>query len=770
MQRTALLAFSRCRHALSLPRSIFCSAQIASIRKDFTHSAATLAVQSRPALTNDDLLPTLQAKVTHWAREGYVKKRLEKFGIPRDELSGLLYLYAKDMRNGIAFRPENHSPEVLTRMAHDISQTNRHSIDQVLTGQLYAWACDPRRKEAILKVVSPATLHRMGKLRAATDFTRIVDTYTEARAMKRKIIMHVGPTNSGKTHTALRTLAAARVGAYAGPLRLLAHEIYERLNAGQIVPLGMDETTPETSDDAASSASDDATLFDAEDPTKPAALRKQGNPRFARPCSLLTGEERKVIEYATLISSTVEMLNMRMVYDVVVVDEIQMIADSERGQAWTSAVLGIAAQELHLCGEETAVPLIESLVAMTGDELIVNQYQRLTPLSVAKESLDNDLSKIQKGDCVVTFSRSGIFKLKEAVEKATGLRCAVAYGRLPPEIRSEQAALFNDPDSGYDVMIGSDAIGMGLNLKIRRVVFQSLIKFDGNVPRPLSLSHVKQIAGRAGRFGLHSDLKQGGVVTTLDPADLPYLESAMAAPTTPLLQARVGFMHGVSMKILDALPNDASSYTVREALIYTSTLPPNLAIMDPSRKEDQIAAFVDSHSGGLLTEDRITVMQVPFPYSDVECVAVVGSMLERYRDQCVVDLPEVLAESDLLDTLEGVLASREEHVEVEAPAESLRKLETLHKALVAYAWLHMHLSVSFPSYNQCTALMRSTERALDYCLQSMARQERSGSSFKHKGLLPPKTASAKGKFSRGNSTHMKGKFVPARRSRVNSAY
>ena len=33
------------------------------------------------------------------------------------------------------------------------------------------------------------------------------------------------------------------------------------------------------------------------------------------------------------------------------------------------------------------------------------------------------------------------------------MRCAVVYGRLPPEIRSEQAARFNDPSSGYDALI-----------------------------------------------------------------------------------------------------------------------------------------------------------------------------------------------------------------------------------------------------------------------------------------------------------------------------
>jgi ATP-dependent RNA helicase SUPV3L1/SUV3 len=44
------------------------------------------------------------------------------------------------------------------------------------------------------------------------------------------------------------------------------------------------------------------------------------------------------------------------------------------------------------------------------------------------------------------------------------LKCAVAYGKLPPESRSEQAALFNDPRSPYGVMVASDAIGMGINL------------------------------------------------------------------------------------------------------------------------------------------------------------------------------------------------------------------------------------------------------------------------------------------------------------------
>ena len=74
------------------------------------------------------------------------------------------------------------------------------------------------------------------------------------------------------------------------------------------------------------------------------------------------------------------------------------------------------------------------------------------------------LKYIEEGDCVVSFTRTSLFSIKEQIEDLTGFRCAMVYGALPPETRALQAELFNDPDSGYDVIVASDAIGMGLNL------------------------------------------------------------------------------------------------------------------------------------------------------------------------------------------------------------------------------------------------------------------------------------------------------------------
>lgn len=54
--------------------------------------------------------------------------------------------------------------------------------------------------------------------------------FPEARAIKRKIIYHAGPTNSGKTHAAIERYHAAHTGVYCGPLRLLATEVFRKTN------------------------------------------------------------------------------------------------------------------------------------------------------------------------------------------------------------------------------------------------------------------------------------------------------------------------------------------------------------------------------------------------------------------------------------------------------------------------------------------------------------------------------------------------------------
>ena len=77
-------------------------------------------------------------------------------------------------------------------------------------------------------------------------------------------------------------------------------------------------------------------------------------------------------------------------------------------------------------------------------------------------------------------------------------RVCVVYGALPPEMRRTQARLFNEPGNGYDVLVASDAIGMGLNLNIRRIIFHTLSKTMGGGHEDIvevPPAQIKQIAG-----------------------------------------------------------------------------------------------------------------------------------------------------------------------------------------------------------------------------------------------------------------------------------
>ncbi len=386
-------------------------------------------------IAKDQVMQYFQDHVAEWRAKPHVLQRLVSFGLDSTDAKKLLDEYVKAVSKGTV-SDEKYDLQRLSK------PQDGASIDVIYSTTFFSWATQPENEARFVADlgVSESTVRLVNKLMRVTSRLFLADEFGVARKTHRKIIMHVGPTNSGKTHHALRALAAARSGVYAGPLRLLAHEIWHRLNSGQIVPLGVDAQAPKN---------------------------PKGDPEYARLCNMITGEEKKIAEGPTShLSCTVEMLSQNLRYDVAVIDEIQMIGDPFRGPGWISAVLGVWAKEIHLCGEETAVPLVEALLEHTGDDLEVRRYERLTPLVVEEESLGGDFSKIKKGDCIVAFNRSSIFAIKKTVEDTTGMRCAVVYGRLPPEIRSEQAALFNDPDSGYDVIVGSDAIGMGLNLYV----------------------------------------------------------------------------------------------------------------------------------------------------------------------------------------------------------------------------------------------------------------------------------------------------------------
>ena len=150
--------------------------------------------------------------------------------------------------------------------------------------------------------------------------------HAEARRMNRKIVYHMGPTNSGKTYHAIEALCKAAKGCYLAPLRLLASELFDTMNQKGV------RTT------------------------------------------LLTGEEVIEIPDTTHYASTIEMAKLQEKFDCCVIDEIQMLTDPQRGWAWTRALVNIQASEIHLCGDHSVLELVKQVLALCGDTLEVRVH------------------------------------------------------------------------------------------------------------------------------------------------------------------------------------------------------------------------------------------------------------------------------------------------------------------------------------------------------------------------------------------------------------
>lgn len=312
--------------------------------------------------------------------------------------------------------------------------------------QLYS---DHQRARVQLKAIEREEQQRQKELDARMIDDIFGREYRVSTGRNIRYILHIGETNTGKTYHALERMKQATSGLYLAPLRLLALEVYEKLNKEGIA------------------------------------------------CTLKTGEEEKIVAGAKHMASTVEMFYEKDNYDVVIIDESQMISDKDRGFSWFKAITKANAKEVHIIGSWNAQTMI---VQLLGDsEIEIHQYNRDIPLQVESKAFSIDETK--KGDALVCFSRKRVLETASLLQK-NGFQVSMIYGSMPPETRQKQIQRFIRGESS--IVVATDAIGMGLNLPIRRIVFLENEKFDGTRRRKLTSQEVKQIAGRAGRKGIYN--------------------------------------------------------------------------------------------------------------------------------------------------------------------------------------------------------------------------------------------------------------------------
>tara|TARA_B100001287_G_scaffold276435_1_gene287250 strand:- start:2378 stop:4927 length:2550 start_codon:yes stop_codon:yes gene_type:complete len=280
----------------------------------------------------------------------------------------------------------------------------------------------------------------------------------------------LGPTNTGKTYLAFEKLFSYSSGIFGFPLRLLARENYDK------------------------------------------AVNKVGINNVA----LITGEEKILPKEAKYFFCTVESMPTDKIVDCVIVDEVQLAADYERGHIFTDRILNLRGlHETIFLGSKT----IETILKKIFTNIKIENLERFSNLSFIQKQ---NLSKLSPRSAIIAFNINKVYEIAENIRTHKG-GAAVVLGSLSPRTRNAQVEIYEDKKVDY--LVATDAIGMGLNLSIDHVCFTSLEKFDGRYNRNLTSSEIGQIAGRAGRYknnGSFSYTKNAG---NLDPLIIKSIES-----------------------------------------------------------------------------------------------------------------------------------------------------------------------------------------------------------------------------------------------------
>jgi len=259
------------------------------------------------------------------------------------------------------------------------------------------------------------------------------------------LIALLGPTNTGKTYYAIERMLQYNSGIIGFPLRLLAREVYDKL------------------------------------------VNKKGLLNVA----LITGEERIVPKTAKYFICTVEAMPRNLNVDFVAIDEIQLCTHNDRGHIFTDKILNYKGeQETMFLGSDS----IEILLKYIYPNILIKRMQRFSTLKYTGKT---KLTRIPRRSAIVSFSINDVYEIAELVKRKHG-GTAVVLGALSPKTRNAQVELYESGEVDY--LVATDAIGMGLNMDIDNIFFAKANKFDGRSTRPLTISELAQIAGRAGRY------------------------------------------------------------------------------------------------------------------------------------------------------------------------------------------------------------------------------------------------------------------------------
>ncbi|MEN8876006.1 MAG: helicase-related protein, partial [Hyphomonas sp.] len=241
--------------------------------------------------------------------------------------------------------------------------------------------------------------------------------------------------------------------------------------------------------------------------------------------ALITGEERIVPRTARYWVCTVESMPVDLKVDFVAIDEIQLAEDQDRGHVFTDRILNLRGNhETLLLGSDTMRSVLRKLDLGAETE----PRERFSELRYTGHC---KITKLPKRTAIVAFSADEVYAIGELLRRQKG-GAAIVMGALSPRTRNSQVELYQSGEVDY--IVATDAIGMGLNLDVDRVVFASRSKFDGRRHRLLTPAECAQIAGRAGRFRTDGEFGETATCPPFDEATWQAIEAHRFDPVDHL--------------------------------------------------------------------------------------------------------------------------------------------------------------------------------------------------------------------------------------------